>query len=253
MTDIRRVFEVGDRVRLEASTTSGDIVVSEGDSGVVDVLVDSGGENYDLEQHGDLITVRPKRGLLRRFSSSDIHLEVPPQASLSLSCTSGDIIVNAPVRELHAGTAAGDLRIGFVERSANLRSASGDVYADEVGERLQITTASGTVRIGTVGRDLTVTSASGDVQADYVGESANVKSASGDVRLRNFEGGDLRARTLSGDISIGLPPRRLLDVDLQTLSGELRNRLPEGDGSEPDRTVTLHLKTVSGDVTLRGA
>ncbi len=253
-SNIHEVFTVGERVRIEASTTSGDIIVSPGEPGVVDIRIEDGLGNFMVEQSGDLILIKPNRsGFFSRFASADIHLAVPGSAELALHCTSGDVLVNTPVREVEVSSASGDVRIDDVARSVKVRSASGDVWVGGVGEQLTVTTASGTVRAGDVGRDFTATSGSGDVYVDRVGETASVKAASGDISVHRFDGTELSVKTLSGDLRIGIPPRRLLDVDLQTLSGELRNRLPEGDGSDPERSVSLRLTTVSGDVTLRGA
>lgn len=254
MSERNEAFEVGDRVRVEATTTAGEIVVGEGTEGSVAVRVSgSRADDFRIEQRGDVIVVAPERGMRRWFGGADIDVEVPAGATLDLRTTSGDIIVTVAVAEMAATVASGDVRAGAVGRTAIIHSASGDVFVDEIGERAEVTTASGAVRIGGVGRDLAVTSAGGDVWVDHIGESATVKTASGNVSIGRFDGGDLRVATLSGDVRLGVPPRRLLDLDLSTLSGDLRNRLPEGEGGEPERSVVLRLKTVSGDVTLEGA
>jgi DUF4097 and DUF4098 domain-containing protein YvlB len=248
-------FEVGERVEVDASTTAGEIVVTPGSPGTVTVsLTGPGAPSYRVERRGDVISVEPERGgLVRRFSSTDVRLDVPPQTSLVLSSASGEIIVNAAVEDLTASSASGDVKAGAVARSAKIRTASGDVYLDRVGDRLGIETASGDVRVGEVGRDLVVTTASGDIWIDAVGESIEIRSASGDATIRRFEGSDLAAKTLSGDIRVGIPPHRLLEVDIDILSGQLRNRLPEGGTAPPEKQVNIRVKTVSGDVTLEGA
>ncbi len=254
MSERNQTFQVGDRVRVEAATTAGEVVVSEGAAGTVSVRVSgSKADEFRIEQRGDLIVVAPERGMRRWFGGADIDLEVPAGAILHLRTTSGDVAVNVPTAELNVSLASGDVRAADVAGIAVVRSAAGDVYVDDVGERLEVTTASGDVRVGRVGRDLTATTASGYVHVERVGETAGVKTASGDVVISRFDGTDLQVTTLSGDVRVGLPPRRLLDLDLQTLSGDLRNRLPEGGGGAPERSVTLRLKTVSGDVTLEGA
>lgn len=254
MSDRSETFSVADRVRIEASTTAGEIVVTEGPPRSVRVRVSgSKADEFRIEQRGDVIVVGPERGMRRWLGGADIDIEIPAGASVSLAASSGDVIVDAPVAELSVAVASGDVRGGSVAHTAQIKSASGDVSLDDVGERLDVAVASGTVRIGSVGSDLTVTSASGDVSVDFIGESATLKTASGDVSVGRFGGGDIRVTTLSGNVRIGLPARRMLDVDLQTLTGDLRNRLPDGDGSDPERSVSLRLKTVSGDVTLEGA
>ena len=254
MSERSETFQVGQRVRVEAATTAGEIVVSEGNAGTVGVRVSgSKADEFRIEQRGDVIVVAPERSMRRWLGGADIELQVPAGATLDLRTTSGDVAVGVATDELSVSLASGDVRARDVARVASVRSAAGDVSIDAVGERLEVTTASGDVRIGSVGRDASVTSASGTVHLARVGESAGVKTASGDVVVSRFDGTDLQVATLSGDIRIGVPPHRLLDLDLQTLSGDLRNRLPEGAGGEPERSVALRLKTVSGDVTLEGA
>lgn len=252
--DLHRTFTVGPRVRIEASTGSGDIVVSPGTPGTVAVRVDGGAGSYLAEQSGDSIIVKPaKSGFFSRFGGADVFLEVPEGAELSLSCSSGDTMVNVSAQEIEASSASGDIRVQRIERSGRLRCASGDISVGDVGEGLVVTSASGSIRVGEIGRTLSVTSGSGDITIGAVGETAQLKAASGDITVGRFDGTELTAKTLSGDLRLGLPPRRLLDVDLQTMSGDVRNRLPAGDGSPPERTVALRVTTVSGNVTLRGA
>lgn len=254
MTERNQTFEVGDRVRVEAATTAGQITAVEGGAGVVAVRVDgTRADEFRIEQRGDLVVVAPECGKRRWFGGADIDLQVPAGAALDLRTTSGDVVVDVRVTELAVSLASGDVRAGDIDRVAMVRSAAGDISIGSVGERVEATSASGDVRIGQVGRDLSVTTASGSVHVDRVGETAAVRSASGDIVVSRFDGTDLQVATLSGDVRIGVPPRRLLDLDLQTLSGDLRNRLPDGGAGEPERSVSMRLKTVSGDVTLEGA
>lgn len=80
-----------------------------------------------------------------------------------------------------------------------------------------------------------------------------MNSASGDLRIGRVDGSEVNARTLSGDVVLGIPARRRIDVDMQSMSGDLRNRLPKGDGSPPEASIRIRAVSVSGDVTLRGA
>ena len=104
-----------------------------------------------------------------------------------------------------------------------------------------------------MGRDVTANSASGDVVVRSVAGTMTVRTASGDVTVHSFDGSHLEAKTLSGTMRIGVPPSRIIDFDMQSLSGELRNDLTDGDGDDPERSLTLRLKTLSGDVYLANA
>ncbi|MGI8823040.1 MAG: DUF4097 family beta strand repeat-containing protein [Acidimicrobiia bacterium] len=247
-------FAVGERFRVEATTTSGEITVRSGNPGEVVVRVDGpAADDYRISQHGDTISVVPERsGILRRFSATEVFLELPPGGSLSLTTASGDIVVQAETADLEATSASGDIRVGSVAGSGRIRSASGDISMDTVGGHLSVDTAAGDLRVGRVGSDLNASSAAGDIAVDFCGECVDVNTASGDITIRRVDGSDVRVKTMSGDVRLGIPPRRTLEVDLQTLSGDVRNRLPQGDGSPPEKRVALKVKTLSGDVTLQG-
>ena len=243
---------MGDNPRVELSTFSGDIVVSAGEAGVIRVTLDGSPDRFVVEQRGNTVVAEPEGG--RRIGgSTDITVEVPSGTAARLKCTSGDILVQPAVAKLEAGVASGDVRAIHVTGDATVKTASGDTTVERVDGSLSVATASGRAAIGLVGGDLYMTAASGDAVIDSVSGTARVRTASGDVRIRSFDGPDLIAKTISGDVTVGLPSRRRIDLDLQSLSGSLRNRLPKGDGSPPEKSITLRVKSVSGDLTLRGA
>jgi len=253
MSDRAERFSVGEAVRIEITTTSGDITVVEGEAGVVDVRLDGSVEGYRVELVGDTILIEPDKSKRRRFWSTDIMVLAPAGASITARCTSGDIKVTVPVEEFDGAVASGDIRVLEVRGSARVKAASGDVTIDDVREHLNLSTASGAIRIGNIRADAVINSASGDVIIDDIEGTARLHTASGDVIVRRLDGSRLLAKTLSGNLKIGIPPQRRVDFDVQSLSGEMRTDLPPGDGSPPERTIEIKVKTISGDVLLVGA
>lgn len=253
MSDRIETFEVGDSVRIVASTRSGDIAVLRGPEGAVRVAVDGpGATGYEIDKLGDVISVEPRRKGRFTASSADVVLTVPESAVLELSCTSGDINVQCDIEELRASVASGDIRVGDVNGVFRVNSASGDIKAGSVVDA-EVNTASGTVRIERVLRSIRLNSASGNAYVDEVGESAICKVASSDVRIGKFAGTEVRHKSMSGDLHIGIPPRRTIELDFSSVSGRLRNRLPKGDGSPSEKLLTISVTAVSGDLTLKGA
>lgn len=253
MTDRIETLEVGDTVRVIAGTRSGDITVVGGQPGSVRVAIDgSGASNYEIDQLGDVISIEPRRKGRFIGSTADIALTVPDKCTLELSCTSGDITVQNDVDELRASVASGDVRAHAVRSVCRVNSASGDIRVDSVHDA-EVNTASGTVRLGRVMGNLRLNSASGNVYVDEVHESAICKVASSDVRIGSFAGGEIRHKSMSGDLHLGLPPRRTVELDFSSISGRLRNHLPEGDGRPSEKTVSVSVVAVSGDLTLKGA
>ncbi len=257
MTLRRERFEVGDDVVVEASTYSGDVVVDEGEAGRVDVQLRGGNaDGYRVEQRGHVISIGPEtnRGLSRRFSSTDVVMSVPRGTVVRLKAGSGTVFVNARVGDADIAVASGDVRIETVEGDLNLKSASGDTYVEATSGRISVTTASGDLRVGVAGRDVSVNSASGDVVIDEVSGAMTIRTASGDVTVHRLLGAHLEGKTLSGTMRIGIPPNRIIDLDMQSLSGDLRNNLDEASGDDtPERSLTLRLKSLSGDVYLMNA
>jgi len=253
MSDRHEQFSIGDRPRVEVSTTSGDITLREGGAGVIEVRLDGSSEQVEIEQVGDTVIIGPPRGgFLRRLWSSDVTITAPAGTELHARCGSGDIHVALAVADLDAAVASGDIRVGRVEGNATVKAASGDVTLEHVAGRLDASTASGDVRVGSVDGDVSANTASGDLSINRVGGSVSLRTASGNLIIRSLLGQELSAKTLSGNLKVGIPPRRRIDVDLQSLSGKLRNRLPEGDGSPPEAEIVVRANTVSGDVTLQG-
>jgi hypothetical protein len=251
MSDRIETYEVGQTVRVIATTRSGDITVVGGKPGVVRVVLDGGGAgNYEIDQLGDVISIEPRRKGRFIGSSADLVLTVPMSTSLELSCTSGDINVQGPAIELRANVASGDVRVDTIDTMCRINTASGDIRLNRAQDA-EINTASGTARLGRIDRSLRINA--GNVYVDEIGDSAICKAASSRVRVGNFEGSEFRLKTMSGDLHLGLPPQRTIELDFTSLSGRLRNKLPKSDGSPSEKLVLISVATVSGDLTLSGA
>ncbi|WP_020578535.1 DUF4097 family beta strand repeat-containing protein [Actinopolymorpha alba] len=164
-------------------------------------------------------------------ASGDLRLE--EAAALTAQTASGDVIGrqivgdakvqtasgDVSIREIHGqamvSTASGDVQLGQVHSLLRLQTASGDATVDAAHDSVETTTASGDVRIGSVQRgQVAANGASGDIRIGVQKGTAawlDVSSLSGDVRSALDEAdqpGDteetveIRARTLSGDITI---------------------------------------------------
>jgi DUF4097 and DUF4098 domain-containing protein YvlB len=156
-----------------------------------------------------------------------------------------------PLAELVVSTGSGDIRIDETVGSTRIKVASGDVSLSDVVGDAEVTSANGDIRIPNAG-DISVSTASGDVRIGEATRTITVKSASGDVTVKKFGGSDLEVTTMSGDVGIGLLPGLQVDASVKTLSGDFRNRIKPTEG---DRTgsMSLRVKSFSGDVTLRSA
>ncbi len=252
------VFEVTENPVVEVMTYTGDIGIDVGEAGTVVVDLDTDERGYEVEQVGSRITIQPRPGRrLRRFGGGDINLTVPHGTDLVIKTTSGDVRAGhaakgvAPKR-VEVSTVAGDVRLDAVGSDVRVKTASGDVYVDEVGGSLAAVTASGDVRVGQVGGDCEITTASGDAHVELIGGSVGFRSASGDINVARLEGTSLRGKSISGDVRLGIPARREIQLDLDSLAGDLHNDLTSS-GLEPEARLRLEISVVSGDVYLYDA
>lgn len=250
MSDGRReVFEVGRLPRIELSLPSGEAVFLPGEEGRVEIRVEGQhADEFVVEHLGGRVVLRPPGGSGSRWDSFDVTVRAPAGADLEIRAASADVRVEVDLGSLSASLASGDLRVKKIEGSAAVESASGDVELGEVGGHLAVSTASGGVRLDE-GKDHTaVNTASGETRLGSVLGALAVSTQSGDLWVGHYAGEDLECNTTSGDVKIGLPPGRDLDVDLNTVSGDIRSDFSPEDAD--GATARLRVKTISGDIAL---
>ena len=171
----------------------------------------------------------------------------PADCPVELGVVSADAIVS--------GISADRTAVKSVSGDVTLDGVRSDITAQTVSGDLESRRLAGTLRFTTVSGDLTVVR----------GETDQVKAetVSGDLTLDLdlLAGGRIDVSSVSGDLTVRMPETVGLTVDVKTMSGSLdsafsgvqserrpgkssmRGTVGDGDGR-------LSAKTVSGDVTL---
>ena len=246
-------FAVGELSRVDVDISTGSVQVHSGPAGAVEVVVDAGGaDQFEITQLGDTVTVRAPSGWFARGGKANVSLVVPHRTDMAVNVASAEVNLRGDLGAVRVRSASSDITVEGASR-VEAHSASGDVRIQTAGEA-QVSSASGDIRIGSVSGALSASSASGDVIAELVGGRAEVGTTSGDIRLRRCDGDDIGVKTVSGDVTIGLPSGIRVVPDISTLSGS--TTLPKGPVSSselPRRTVRLRARAVSGDIRIERA
>ena len=257
MTTRREEFTVAERPALVLRLASGSVRLVEGPQGLVTVNIEGRDpDGFTVQQVGDRIVVEQPSGVLR-WGRYDVVITSPPGLRLEAHIATTDLDASVGLGSLTANVASGELHVGDISGDVRVKSASGDLRIGDVSGEFDVTTASGDVRVGAVAGAVEVNTASGGCHLAAAGDVLDVRSASGDVVIKRFDGSDLRAKSMSGDVRIGFPPGRTLDIDLSTITGSVRNAFDldaggvSGSGSSGNGArVRVSARTVSGDIVL---
>jgi hypothetical protein len=256
-------FPVTGPIHLNARIPAGDIrVVAEPDAALATVSLDGRGRRAEQLisetevsfDGGTLSVLFPDKIRLLTNVSMDLVVHLPAGSSAELRGASADIRCEGELGDLEAKTASGDISAGPVRGAAQLHSASGNVRLGEADGDVTVKTASGDVEIRRAGGSLTADSASGDIRAGQVGGSAKVRAASGDVHIGSISTGRADVNTVSGDITVAVPPGIGVYLDLSALSGDVRSDLAADDsGPGNGAELTVHCRSLSGDIRVHPA
>lgn len=255
MTERLHEFDVGANAAVEFRLGAGELRIVEGDPSKISISLsgsDRALQSIDVQQQRDKVSVisRKKFGFL---SGLDVEAAVPRGSAIEAKLASTDLTIDVPLARLIGSVGSGDVKAGDIEADVDLRSASGDIRIGRIGGDAKVAVASGDVRIEEIRGEATIKSASGDIEVTGAKGRCECKTASGDIVVKAFEGQTFQSTAMAGDVVVGLPSGRVLDVSLQTLSGEVRNEFEVANEESPLGKAILDIKTMSGDIVLRSA
>jgi hypothetical protein len=265
------VFETPGSVSLQIKLPSGRVVVTTADQPRTTVeVVPLGRRGQDaVEEIEVTMDERQGRHFVRieqrdKFRWGPIQISwggdfecriaCPAGTDLDLSGGSTDLRVEGELGEVSVRTASGDIKLATARGDVQVKTASGDVVVGALPAPASIATVSGDLSVERVEASLNGRSVSGDVTVGTVAGELGFSTTSGDVEVKTVESGDVRIQTVSGDVRIGVARGTRVWIDAASVSGDLGSELgiedqhPAAGGDES--VVPLHVKTVSGDVSI---
>jgi len=156
--------------------------------------------------------------------------------------------------EARARTGSGDIAIGSATGSADAKTGSGKVSMGKIGGDATVMTGSGRTELGEVAGDAKVTAGSGHIEVGKAGDSLEAFTASGKIEIGRVDHGRVRAKTISGRVSVGVANGAAALLDITTMSGRVHSDLePTAAPAEGEPHVELVISTMSGHVNVARA
>jgi len=144
----------------------------------------------------------------------------------------------------------------------NARSTSGALEVSAVQAAVHAESTSGAITLNDIGGDLTARSNSGRIRGTQLRHVRNVQSSSGSVSLDGEFVDPAQVETTSGSVELTFRPGSAVQVEVQTRSGDIRQRGAnlanptstrnslQGTVGAPAAGADLKIQTSSGSVTL---
>lgn len=209
------------------TTSSGSVVVH------ADAAVDAvttRGASADVD--GERITIDG--------GSSKAEIRVPEGMNLVIGTSSGRVEVRGTAGSVAVVTRSGKVVVEAAT-SVDIRTASGRIDVETVDDECRIIGGSGRVTVGRCG-SAHVTTGSGRIVLRHVHGRAHAHCSSGRIDLTMATASDVDAETVSGRISIEMPPDAKVRIDSPT-------RATIATHAEHDCVVTA--RSGSGRVVVR--
>lgn len=265
-------FETPEPPRLAIQIGGGgiEIIATETDATTVEISGPRADE-FEIAQRGDTLAVAAPRphGFFGGREEHQVRITTPTNARLSvrsgsaglraagryeyarLRTGSGNFDIDTVTRVLAGASGSGDLTCGTAGGPARVRTGSGTVEISQAHEDVAISTGSGDIHIGRTRKAVVAKTGSGDVVVRRSDGTVAATTGSGDVRVHHAERGEIRAKTGSGTIAIGIAAGTPVWTDLSTGAGRIRSSLqPVGEPAPGQPHVRLRLQTGTGDIEL---
>jgi DUF4097 and DUF4098 domain-containing protein YvlB len=255
--------------RIQVDNMAGSIEITAWDKAEVEIRGQLGDRVEELEiaeTSGGLRIRVHNQDNQRRVDESFLRLQVPKGASIELESISADLSAHGLENSsIVMSTVSGDIDISASTGHLEAESVSGDVVFVGSAPRVTVETVSGEVDVQGASGEVRVTTVSGDLllRGGEV-KLGRFETVSGDLQLdvSVADAGRLSADSMSGDVTIVLPPGQQAEFNAQSYSGEIRTDFgrASSDSDMPGRSLkfqegnngaSIQIESFSGDARLK--
>lgn len=179
-----------------------------GDSNRVDVRSENGRTTIAVRMHG--------MGSMWANGSVNLRIKIPRNSELDVTAVSADVASGGVLGAQQLKTVSGLIKADISHADVEAKTVSGDVTLHGDGQP-------GLLRVSTISGSIKVDHGAGDMEAVTV---------SGDLTAQLEPARSIRARTTSGTVQIRGKLAKDADLDLQSVSGDVRLRAGYDGGYE---------------------
>ena len=267
---------------IDVSVADVRIVAGERAETTVEVTPADPGDNEDVKAaartrveftHGELLVKGPKyvTKLWGKAGALHITVELPAGSRIQGTAAMGDFRVGGRIGNsrfktsvgdidldeaaaVEASTATGDVTVARATGHAEFGTGSGELRIREIDGTAVLKNSNGETRVGEVTGDLRVSTANGDILVDLAHAGVHAKTASGDIRVGEVIRDRVVLETAVGEIEVGIREGSAAWLELNSLTGSVRNTLSPTDGpTGTTETVEVKAHTYTGDIVIRRA
>ncbi len=226
----------------------------------------------DIESDTDWVSVRGSRGggwlpIPISGRQIDLRIDVPKRSYVRAKTINGSIEAKGVEGRISFHAANGEIEVEGAASEAYLETVTGDIEFEGKASRVEARTVNGEIELSGVGGEVVASAMNGsiEVRGDVI-ERADLRALSGsiDFEAELAPGARINCKTISGDITLGLPTGTSAVFDVQSFSGRVRNEFGalnisssrggrsqrlEFEAGDGDGRVTID--TFSGSVRIR--
>jgi len=195
-------LSVGNTPRIKIESVGGDVSVVGWDG--ADLLIKGDDDEIRFEQTGEAVSV---------FSSDDLSLRVPRNASLEFTMVGGDASIRGVMGGCEFKEVAGDLSV---------RDA-GSIALDTIHGDFSLNSAKGSLYVKNSHGDMSLRDLDGNVTIESISDDLSIRAVRGNLYVKNSHG-DISIHDVSGDVVIDSVAD---DLALRGARGDIRVNVGE--------------------------
>lgn len=195
------------------------------------------------------------------YGEVDWTIHVPQGCRLTVINTSGKMDISHIMGNLDIRTSSAEIDLNSIEGEINVENAFGATRGELLFGPVTLRQAQGKIDLRFIEGDVKIKSSSADINVRQDRGSFDLTTSTGNVNIETYldSSRDYFVETESGNISLSIPETSSGNLRIESQTGDIKTDMPiainsmshkQVDGTFGVGGVTVHLVSISGDVTV---